>query len=72
MFQVVFIPMWIVMCVALIGVLYAITLAIVLMKSPDIIPEQRRGNIYSAVGYTCLVVPILTFLVSTHSNERGS
>lgn len=49
------------MCVALIGVLYAIILAIILLKSPDIIPEQRRGNVFSAVGYTCLVVPLLVF-----------
>ena len=61
--QIVFIPVWIVMCVALIGVLYAIILAIILLKSPDIIPEQRRGNVFSAVGYTCLVVPLLVFQV---------
>ncbi|XP_064636803.1 transmembrane protein 185B-like isoform X2 [Lineus longissimus] len=59
----VFIPLWIVMCVALIGVLYAIILAIILIKSPDIIPEQRRGNVYTAVGYTFLVVPLLIFVV---------
>ena len=62
--QIVFIPLWIVMCVALIGVLYAIILAIILLKSPDIIPEQKRGNMFSAVGYTCLVVPLLVFEVS--------
>jgi hypothetical protein len=53
------------MCVALIGVLYAIILAIILLKSPDIIPEQKRGNMFSAIGYTCLVVPLLVFEVST-------
>lgn len=52
------------MCIALIGVLYAIILAIILLKSPDIIPEQRRGNVFSAVGYTCVVVPLLVFEVS--------
>ena len=51
------------MCVALIGVLYAVILAIILLKSPDIIPEQRRGNVFSAVGYTCFVVPLLVFQV---------
>lgn len=58
---IVFIPIWIVMCVALIGVLYAIVLAIILLKSPDIIPEQRRGNVSSAIGYSFLVVPLLVF-----------
>ncbi len=66
LFQIVFIPMWIVMCVALVGVLYAIILAIILLKSPDIVPEQRHGNVFSAVGYTCLVVPLLVFEVSDH------
>ena len=51
------------MCVALIGVLYAVVLAIILLKSPDIIPEQRRGNVSSAVGYSFLVVPLLVFEV---------
>lgn len=58
---IVFIPIWIVMCTAMIGVLYAIILAIILVKSPDIIPEQRRGNISSAIGYAFLVIPLLIF-----------
>ncbi|XP_014680242.1 PREDICTED: transmembrane protein 185B-like [Priapulus caudatus] len=61
---VILIPTWIVLSVALIGVLYAVILAIVLLKSPDIIPEQRRGNVYSAVTYTMLVIPLLVWLVS--------
>ncbi|XP_013421441.1 transmembrane protein 185A [Lingula anatina] len=60
---IVFIPLWILMCVAMIGVLYVIILAIILMKSPDIIPEQRRGNACSALGYTFLVIPMLIFLI---------
>ncbi|KAK2147242.1 hypothetical protein LSH36_562g01039 [Paralvinella palmiformis] len=68
---IVFIPLWIVMCVALIGVLYAIILAIILLKSPDIIPEQKRGNLFSAVGYTCLVVPMLVFEILLVNKEDG-
>jgi len=52
------------MCVALIGVLYAIVLAIILLNSSDVIPEQRRGNAFFAVGYTCWVIPLLVFEVS--------
>jgi hypothetical protein len=62
-FQIVFIPVWIVMCTAMIGVLYAIILAIILVKSPDIVPQHRRGNVSSAVGYSFLVVPLLIFEV---------
>ena len=52
------------MCIAMIAVLYAIILAVILLKSPDIMsPEQRRGNVFSAIGYTCVVVPLLVFEV---------
>ena len=65
-FQIVFIPIWIIMCTAMIGVLYVIILAIILIKSPDIIPQQRRGNISSAIGYSLMVVPLLVFEVRTY------
>ena len=61
--QIVFIPIWIVMCTAMIGVLYAIILAIILVKSPNIVPQQSRGNVSTAFGYSCLVVPLLIFEV---------
>ena len=61
--QIVFIPVWIVMCIALIGVLYAVVLAIILVRSPDVLSEQRRGNISVAVGYMFFVVPLLIFEV---------
>jgi len=52
------------MCVALVGVIYAVILAIILLRSSDIIPEQRRGSACSAVGYTCFIIPLLVFEVS--------
>lgn len=62
--DIVFIPIWIVMCVSMIGVIYAIILAIILLvKSPNMIPEQRRGNLTTAIGYSFLVVPLLIFEV---------
>jgi len=63
--QIVFIPAWIVMCVALVGVIYAVILAIILLRSSDIIPEQRRGSACSAIGYTCFIIPLLVFEVRT-------
>lgn len=60
---VVLIPTWIVMCVALIGVLYAVILAIILLRSPHIVPEQRQGNVYSAIAYTLIVLPLLCWLI---------
>jgi len=61
--QIVFIPVWIVMCVALVGVIYAVILAVILLRSSDIVPEQRRGSTCSAIGYTCFIIPLLVFEV---------
>jgi len=61
--QIVLIPVWIVMCVALVGVIYAVILAVILLRSSDIVPEQRRGSACSAVGYTCFIIPLLVFEV---------
>lgn len=56
---VVFVPLWIVMCLALIGVLYAIIFATILLRSTDVNPEHRRTSVNSAVAYSFLVVPML-------------
>ena len=60
------------MCVALIGVLYAIILAILANLSVILLtPERRNETVCSAVGYTCFVVPLLAFQVSsTKSNVK--
>jgi len=60
---VIFIPLWILICLSLIGVLYAIILAVLLIRSIDLLPERRRQHMWSAIGYTLLVVPLLVFLV---------
>ncbi|WAR14308.1 T185B-like protein [Mya arenaria] len=59
--NIVFIPIWIVMCISMIGVIYAIILAILLSRSPEIIRDQRRGNLTMAIGYSLLVIPMLIF-----------
>lgn len=51
------------MCTAMIGVLYVIIFAIITVKSPDIIPQHRRGNISIAIGNSFIVVPLLIFEV---------
>ncbi|KAL4221162.1 hypothetical protein ACF0H5_019421 [Mactra antiquata] len=58
---IVFIPIWILMCISMIGVIYAIILAIILSRSPEIIRDQRRGNLTTAIGYSLLVIPMLIF-----------
>lgn len=60
---VVFVPLWIVMCLALIGVLYAIIFAGILLRTAEVNPEQKRTSVNSAVAYSFLVVPMLIFQV---------
>uniref|UniRef100_A0A915JAL3 Transmembrane protein 185A n=1 Tax=Romanomermis culicivorax TaxID=13658 RepID=A0A915JAL3_ROMCU len=60
---VIFIPLWILICMSLIIVLYAIVSAILMIRSPDLMAEQRRTSVFSAINHTLLVVPILIFLV---------
>jgi hypothetical protein len=62
--EVVFVPLWIVMCLSLVGVLYTIIFAAILLRTPEVNAQQRRSSFKSALGYTFLVIPILIFQVS--------
>lgn len=64
--QVVFVPLWIVMCMAVIGVLYAIIFASILLRTPEVSAEQRRTSMHSAVSYSVIVIPLLIYLVSSN------
>ncbi|XP_048516041.1 transmembrane protein 185B isoform X2 [Athalia rosae] len=61
--EVVFVPLWALLCLSLVAVLYAIVFAAVLLRTPQINARQRRTSLNSALGYTFLVVPILVFQV---------
>lgn len=56
-------PLWILMCLSLVGVLYTIIFAGILLRAPEVNPQQRRTSFNSALGYTLLVIPILIFQV---------
>lgn len=58
-----FVPLWALLCLSLVAVLYAIVFAAVLLRTPQINARQRRTSLHSAVAYTFLVVPILVFQV---------
>lgn len=62
--EVVFVPLWALLCLSLVAVLYAIVFAAVLLRTPQINARQRRTSLNSALAYTFLVVPILVFQVS--------
>ncbi|VDO96329.1 unnamed protein product [Soboliphyme baturini] len=69
--MVVFIPFWILICLVLIGVLYAAVLAVLLIRSIDLMPEYRRQYVYSAIGCAFLVVPTVIFLVLLSNKLDG-
>ena len=58
-----FIPNWILLCLAIIAILYAVALAIVLLRSPDVAPEHKQNAAIAALGYSAALVPLLVFLV---------
>ena len=65
-------PLWIVLCISLVGVLYTIIFAGLLLRMPEVNAEQRRTSTNSALGYSFLVVPLLVFLVLLTNKLDGS
>jgi hypothetical protein len=48
--EITFIPLWIVLCISLVGVLYTIIFAGILLRIPDVNSDQRRSSTNSALG----------------------
>lgn len=61
--EVVFVPLWIVLCLSLVGVLYSIIFCGILWRTPEVSAVQKKNALYSAVGNTATVLPILLFNV---------
>jgi len=61
--EIIFVPTWIVLCISLVGVLYTIIFAGILLRMTEVNAEQRRTSTNSALGYSFLVIPLLVFLV---------
>lgn len=60
---VVFIPLWVVLSLSAVGVIYALVLSIVLARSRHFVPSHRRRHVTSALFHACLVVPALICMV---------
>ncbi|KAI2799585.1 hypothetical protein BLOT_011491 [Blomia tropicalis] len=60
---VVFVPLWILLCLAIIGVLYSLIFAVILFRTPEVSPQQRRASFVTALSYTLIVLPLLIFFV---------
>jgi len=61
--EVVFVPLWIVLCLSLVGVLYSVIFCTILLRTPEVSLTQRRSAINSAIGNSLTVIPILVYQV---------
>ncbi|XP_073831709.1 transmembrane protein 185B-like [Musca autumnalis] len=61
--EVVFVPMWIVICLSLVSVLYNIIFCGIMMRTPEISLQQKKAALNAAVGNVCTVLPLLFFQV---------
>lgn len=62
--EVVFVPLWIVLCLSLVGVLYSIIFCGILLRTPEVSQQQKKSAINSAIGNSTTVLPILVYQVS--------
>ncbi|CAG0913512.1 unnamed protein product [Notodromas monacha] len=61
--EVVFIPLWIIMCVSLVAVLYSLVFASLLWRTTEVNQHDRRASLHTAIAYAFLVLPTLVFQV---------
>ena len=66
--EIIIVPLWIVLCISLVCVLYTIIFAGILLRMTSSGNEgndhhQRRQSTHSAIGCSFLIVPCLVFLV---------
>ncbi|XP_077984357.1 transmembrane protein 185A-like [Glandiceps talaboti] len=69
---IVFIPLWILMCLLCLIVIYYVIWSILFMRSSDIMAEQRRAHVMMAFTAMALVVPLLTWEVLLANRLDGS
>ncbi|XP_065669178.1 transmembrane protein 185A isoform X2 [Hydra vulgaris] len=60
---VVLVPVWIILCLLFICVLYYIIWALLFMRSPEIAPQQRKTHVFNAIVTWFMVVPLIIFMV---------
>lgn len=60
---VIFIPSWILLCFAIVVMLYAMVFAIIVLRSPDFGSEHRRASLYAASPSSMVFLPLLVFII---------
>ena len=66
-FQVVFVPLWIILTLLSVCVLYYIIWALLFMRSPEITNTQRHAHLVNSFMSCFIIVPLLTFMVFENS-----
>ena len=60
------IPLWAALSVAFIFMLYAVIVALILMRNSDAQPEHRHITVNTAISYVFIVIPIIVYAVSVY------
>lgn len=60
---VVFVPLWVLMALLCLVVLYYVVWSLLFLRSLDVAAEQRRAHLAVAAGWVLVVLPLLTFEV---------
>ncbi|KAK2552642.1 Transmembrane protein 185B [Acropora cervicornis] len=69
---VVFVPMWIVLSLMCLLVLYYIIWSIIFVRTAEVLPAQRRGHVMVAIAAVLLVIPLLTFQIVLSNRLDGT
>ena len=62
-------PMWIVLSLMCLLVLYYIIWSIIFVRTAEVLPAQRRGHVMVAIAAVLLVIPLLTFQVCNNKKN---
>jgi Transmembrane Fragile-X-F protein len=71
--EIVFVPLWIILCLSLVMMLYSLIFCSILIRTPEMNLTQRQNAINSAIS-NILVLPILVFqilLADKLDNDNG-
>lgn len=60
--EIIFVPVWIILCLCLVMMLYSLIFCSILMRTPEMTLAQRRTAVNSAIS-NILVLPILVFQI---------
>ncbi|XP_065058448.1 transmembrane protein 185-like [Rhopilema esculentum] len=61
---IVFVPLWIVLTLLCVVVIYYVIWALLFLRSPEVTPRQRRGHVIYATLSCFMIFPLLSFIIA--------